>query len=103
LYSGFLLFHLHFNCSFSSPFSSFYFIIYFHIPFFHPHVHRVWYFNFYGCILYVLAGMSQAQLCGGELRWLSQQGKPYGVPPELIGLAVQSLRIDCLVLPAAYR
>jgi hypothetical protein len=38
-----------------------------------------------------------------KLRWLAQQGKPYGVPRELYGVAVQALRTDCLVLPAAYR
>jgi hypothetical protein len=38
-----------------------------------------------------------------ELRWLAQQGKPCGVPGELVGVAIQALRTDCLVLPAVYR
>ncbi|KAF6247232.1 hypothetical protein COO60DRAFT_1694207 [Scenedesmus sp. NREL 46B-D3] len=38
-----------------------------------------------------------------ELRWLAQQGKPCEVRRELLGTALQALRTDWLVLPAAYR
>jgi hypothetical protein len=38
-----------------------------------------------------------------ELRWLAQQGRPYGAQREMMAMALQALRTDCLVLPSHYR